>query len=145
MKKLLVEKLKFQKLPLNNFFFKKDILLNLVIANKNDRTITINSPKIACDYIKNFEEFFIIIDIKEQNTYILLDKEDYYSLQNSTYGLKNHSKIFLKYNIFPAIDDEVTQTAILENKLFITNTMRIPLLGKKDVISIIDDSIAINI
>ena len=53
--------------------------------------------------------------------------------------------MILGYSIFPAINDEVTSTAIIENKLFVSETLRIPLLEKEDIKSIIEDRFAINL
>ena len=145
MKKILIEALKFQKLPFSDLYFKENILLNLVIANKRNRMFKIEKPQISDDYIKNFEDFFIVIDTGMQNSFILLDKNDYLFLQNANGDTNICSKMILRYSIFPAIDEEVTSTAIIENKLFVSETLRIPLLEKEDIKSIIKDRITINL
>ena len=145
MKKILIEALKFQKLPFSDLYFKENILLNLVMANKRNRMFKIERPKITDDYIKNFEIFFIVIDTGMQNSFILLDKNDYLFLQNANGDTNICSKMILRYSIFPAIDEEVTSTAIIENKLFVSETLRIPLLEKEDIKSIIEDRFAINL
>lgn len=145
MKKILIEALKFQKLPFSDLYFKENILLNLVMANKRNRMFKIEKPQISDDYIKNFEDFFIVIDTGMQNSFILLDKNDYLFLQNANGDTNNYSKMILRYSIFPAIDEEVTSTAIIENKLFVSETLRIPLLEKEDIKSIIEDRLTINL
>ena len=145
MKKFLIEALKFQKLPFSDLYFKENILLNLVMANKRNRMFKIEKPQISDDYIKNFEDFFIVIDTGMQNSFILLDKNDYLFLQNANGDTNICSKMILRYSIFPAIDEEVTSTAIIENKLFISETLRIPLLEKEDIKSIIENRFAINL
>lgn len=145
MKKNLIEALKFQKLPFSDLYFKENILLNLVMANKRNRMFKIEKPQISDDYIKNFEDFFIVIDTEMQNSFILLDKNDYLFLQNANGDTNICSKMILRYSIFPAIDEEVTSTAIIENKLFISETLRIPLLKKEDIKSIIENRFAINL
>ena len=145
MKKILIEALKFQKLPFSDLYFKENILLNLVMANKRNRMFKIEKPQISDDYIKNFEVFFIVIDTGMQNSFILLDKNDYLFLQNANGDTNICSKMILRYSIFPAIDEEVTSTAIIENKLFISETLRIPLLKKEDIKSIIEDRFTINL
>ena len=145
MKKILIEALKFQKLPFSDLYFKENILLNLVMANKRNRMFKIEKPQISDDYIKNFEDFFIVIDTGMQNSFILLDKNDYLFLQNANGDTNICSKMILRYSIFPAIDEEVTSTAIIENKLFISETLRIPLLKKEDIKSIIENRFAINL
>ena len=145
MKKILIEALKFQKLPFSDLYFKENILLNLVIANKRNRMFKIEKPQISDDYIKNFEDFFIVIDTGMQNSFILLDKNDYMFLQNANGDTNICSKMILRYSIFPAIDEEVTSTAIIENKLFVSETLRIPLLEKEDIKSIIENRFAINL
>ena len=145
MKKNLIEALKFQKLPFSDLYFKENILLNLVMANKRNRMFKIEKPQISDDYIKNFEDFFIVIDTGMQNSFILLDKNDYLFLQNANGDTNICSKMILRYSIFPAIDEEVTSTAIIENKLFVSETLRIPLLEKEDIKSIIEDRFAINL
>lgn len=145
MKKILIEALKFQKLPFSDLYFKENILLNLVMANKRNRMFKIEKPQISDDYIKNFEVFFIVIDTGMQNSFILLDKDDYLFLQNTSSDTNNCSKMILRYSIFPAIDEEVASTAIIENKLFVSETLRIPLLEKEDIKSIIKDRITINL
>ena len=145
MKKILIEALKFQKLPFSDLYFKENILLNLVMANKRNRMFKIEKPQISDDYIKNFEDFFIVIDTGMQNSFILLDKDDYLFLQNTSSDTNNCSKMILRYSIFPAIDEEVTPTAIIENKLFVSETLRIPLLEKEDIKSIIEDRLTINL
>ena len=145
MKKILIEALKFQKLPFSDLYFKENILLNLVMANKRNRMFKIEKPQISDDYIKNFEIFFIVIDTGMQNSFILLDKNDYLFLQNASSDTNNCSKMILRYSIFPAIDEEVTSTAIIENKLFVSETLRIPLLEKEDIKSIIEDRFTINL
>ena len=145
MKKILIEALKFQKLPFSDLYFKENILLNLVMANKRNRMFKIKKPQISDDYIKNFEDFFIVIDTGMQNSFILLDKNDYLLLQNANGDTNICSKMILRYSIFPAIDEEVTSTAIIENKLFVSETLRIPLLEKEDIKSIIKDRITINL
>ena len=145
MKKFLIEALKFQKLPFSDLYFKENILLNLVMANKRNRMFKIEKPQISDDYIKNFEDFFIVIDTGMQNSFILLDKNDYLFLQNANGDTNICSKMILRYSIFPAIDEEVTSTAIIENKLFVSETLRIPLLEKEDIKSIIEDRFAINL
>ena len=133
MKKILIEALKFQKLPFSDLYFKENILLNLVMANKRNRMFKIEKPQISDDYIKNFEDFFIVIDTGMQNSFILLDQNDYLFLQNANGDTNICSKMILRYSIFPAIDEEVTSTAIIENKLFVSETLRIPLLEKEDI------------
>lgn len=145
MKKNLIEALKFQKLPFSDLYFKENILLNLVMANKRNRMFKIEKPQISDDYIKNFEDFFIVIDTGMQNSFILLDKNDYLFLQNANGDTNICSKMILRYSIFPAIDEEVTSTAIIENKLFVSETLRIPLLEKEDIKSIIEDRFTINL
>ena len=145
MKKILIEALKFQKLPFSDLYFKENILLNLVMANKRNRMFKIEKPQISDDYIKNFEDFFIVIDTRMQNSFILLDKNDYLFLQNANGDTNICSKMILRYSIFPAIDEEVTSTAIIENKLFVSETLRIPLLEKEDIKSIIEDRFTINL
>ena len=145
MKKILIEALKFQKLPFSDLYFKENILLNLVMANKRNRMFKIEKPQISDDYIKNFEDFFIVIDTGMQNSFILLDKNDYLFLQNANGDTNICSKMILRYSIFPAIDEEVTSTAIIENKLFISETLKIPLLKKEDIKSIIENRFAINL
>lgn len=145
MKKFLIEALKFQKLPFSDLYFKENILLNLVMANKRNRMFKIEKPQISDDYIKNFEDFFIVIDTGMQNSFILLDKNDYLFLQNANGDTNICSKMILRYSIFPAIDEEVTSTAIIENKLFVSETLRTPLLEKEDIKSIIEDRFAINL
>lgn len=145
MKKILIEALKFQKLPFSDLYFKENILLNLVMANKRNRMFKIEKPQISDDYIKNFEVFFIVIDTGMQNSFILLDKNDYLFLQNANGDTNICSKMILRYSIFPAIDEEVTSTAIIENKLFVSETLRIPLLEKEDIKSIIENRFAINL
>ena len=145
MKKFLIEALKFQKLPFSDLYFKENILLNLVMANKRNRMFKIEKPQISDDYIKNFEIFFIVIDTGMQNSFILLDKNDYLFLQNANGDTNICSKMILRYSIFPAIDEEVTSTAIIENKLFVSETLRIPLLEKEDIKSIIENRFAINL
>ena len=145
MKKILIEALKFQKLPFSDLYFKENILLNLVMANKRNRMFKIEKPQISDDYIKNFEDFFIVIDTGMQNSFILLDKNDYLFLQNTNGDANIRSKMILRYSIFSAIDEEVTSTAIIENKLFVSETLRIPLLEKEDIKSIIEDRFAINL
>lgn len=145
MKKILIEALKFQKLPFSDLYFKENILLNLVMANKRNRMFKIEKPQISDDYIKNFEDFFIVIDTGMQNSFILLDKNDYLFLQNANGDTNICSKMILRYSIFPAIDEEVTSTAIIENKLFVSETLRIPLLEKEDIKSIIENRFAINL
>ena len=145
MKKILIEALKFQKLPFSDLYFKENILLNLVMANKRNRMFKIEKPQISDDYIKNFEDFFIVIDTGMQNSFILLDKNDYLFLQNTNGDANIRSKMILRYSIFPAIDEEVTPTAIIENKLFVSETLRIPLLEKEDIKSIIEDRLTINL
>ena len=145
MKKILIEALKFQKLPFSDLYFKENILLNLVMANKRNRMFKIEKPQISDDYIKNFEDFFIVIDTGMQNSFILLDKNDYLFLQNTNGDANIRSKMILRYSIFPAIDEEVTSTAIIENKLFVSETLRIPLLEKEDIKSIIENRFAINL
>ena len=145
MKKILIEALKFQKLPFSDLYFKENILLNLVMANKRNRMFKIEKPQISDDYIKNFEIFFIVIDTGMQNSFILLDKNDYLFLQNANGDTNICSKMILRYSIFPAIDEEVTSTAIIENKLFVSETLRIPLLEKEDIKSIIENRFAINL
>lgn len=145
MKKNLIEALKFQKLPFSDLYFKENILLNLVMANKRNRMFKIEKPQISDDYIKNFEDFFIVIDTGMQNFFILLDKNDYLFLQNANGDTNICSKMILRYSIFPAIDEEVTSTAIIENKLFVSETLRIPLLEKEDIKSIIEDRFTINL
>lgn len=145
MKKILIEALKFQKLPFSDLYFKENILLNLVMANKRNRMFKIEKPQISDDYIKNFEDFFIVIDTGMQNSFILLDKNDYLFLQNANGDTNICSKMILRYSIFPAIDEEVTSTAIIENKLFVSETLRIPLLEKEDIKSIIEDRFTINL
>ena len=145
MKKILIEALKFQKLPFSDLYFKENILLNLVMANKRNRMFKIEKPQISDDYIKNFEIFFIVIDTGMQNSFILLDKNDYLFLQNANGDTNICSKMILRYSIFPAIDEEVTSTAIIENKLFVSETLRIPLLEKEDIKSIIEDRLTINL
>ena len=145
MKKILIEALKFQKLPFSDLYFKENILLNLVMANKRNRMFKIEKPQISDDYIKNFEVFFIVIDTGMQNSFILLDKNDYLFLQNANGDTNICSKMILRYSIFPAIDEEVASTAIIENKLFVSETLRIPLLEKEDIKSIIKDRITINL
>ena len=145
MKKILIEALKFQKLPFSDLYFKENILLNLVMANKRNRMFKIEKPQISDDYIKNFEDFFIVIDTGMQNSFILLDKNDYLFLQNANGDTNICSKMILRYCIFPAIDEEVTSTAIIENKLFVSETLRIPLLEKEDIKSIIEDRFTINL
>ena len=145
MKKNLIEALKFQKLPFSDLYFKENILLNLVMANKRNRMFKIEKPQISDDYIKNFEDFFIVIDTGMQNSFILLDKNDYLFLQNANGDTNICSKMILRYSIFPAIDEEVTPTAIIENKLFVSETLRIPLLEKEDIKSIIEDRLTINL
>ena len=145
MKKFLIEALKFQKLPFSDLHFKENILLNLVMANKRNRMFKIEKPQISDDYIKNFEDFFIVIDTGMQNSFILLDKNDYLFLQNTNGDANIRSKMILRYSIFPAIDEEVTPTAIIENKLFVSETLRTPLLEKEDIKSIIEDRFAINL
>lgn len=145
MKKNLIEALKFQKLPFSDLYFKENILLNLVMANKRNRMFKIEKPQISDDYIKNFEDFFIVIDTRMQNFFILLDKNDYLFLQNAHGDTNICSKMILRYSIFPAIDEEVTSTAIIENKLFVSETLRIPLLEKEDIKSIIEDRFTINL
>ena len=145
MKKILIEALKFQKLPFSDLYFKENILLNLVMANKRNRMFKIEKPQISDDYIKNFEDFFIVIDTGMQNSFILLDKNDYLFLQNANGDTNKCSKMILRYSIFPAIDEEVTPTAIIENKLFVSETLRIPLLEKEDIKSIIEDRLTINL
>ena len=145
MKKILIEALKFQKLPFSDLYFKENILLNLVMANKRNRMFKIEKPQISDDYIKNFEDFFIVIDTGMQNFFILLDKNDYLFLQNANGDTNICSKMILRYSIFPAIDEEVTSTAIIENKLFVSETLRIPLLEKEDIKSIIEDRFTINL
>ena len=145
MKKILIEALKFQKLPFSDLYFKENILLNLVMANKRNRMFKIEKPQISDDYIKNFEDFFIVIDTGMQNFFILLDKNDYLFLQNANGDTNICSKMILRYSIFPAIDEEVTPTAIIENKLFVSETLRIPLLEKEDIKSIIEDRLTINL
>ena len=145
MKKILIEALKFQKLPFSDLYFKENILLNLVMANKRNRMFKIEKPQISDDYIKNFEDFFIVIDTGMQNSFILLDKDDYLFLQNANDDTNICSKMILRYSIFPAIDEEVTSTAIIENKLFVSETLRIPLLEKEDIKSIIEDRFTINL
>ena len=145
MKKILIEALKFQKLPFSDLYFKENILLNLVMANKRNRMFKIEKPQISDDYIKNFEDFFIVIDTGMQNSFILLDKNDYLFLQNANGDTNICSKMILRYSIFPAIDEEVTPTAIIENKLFVSETLRIPLLEKEDIKSIIEDRLTINL
>ena len=105
----------------------------------------IEKPQISDDSIKNFEDFFIVIDTGMQNSFILLDKNDYLFLQNANGDTNICSKMILRYSIFPAIDEEVTSTAIIENKLFISETLRIPLLKKEDIKSIIENRFAINL
>ena len=105
----------------------------------------IEKPQISDDYIKNFEDFFIVIDTGMQNSFILLDKNDYLFLQNTNGDANIRSKMILRYSIFPAIDEEVTPTAIIENKLFVSETLRIPLLEKEDIKSIIEDRLTINL
>ena len=136
---------KFQKLPFSDLYFKENILLNLVMANKRNRMFKIEKPQISDDYIKNFEDFFIVIDTGMQNFFILLDKNDYSFLQNANGDTNICSKMILRYSIFPAIDEEVTSTAIIENKLFVSETLRIPLLEKEDIKSIIEDRLTINL
>lgn len=109
MKKILIEALKFQKLPFSDLYFKENILLNLVMANKRNRMFKIEKPQISDDYIKNFEDFFIVIDTGMQNSFILLDKNDYLFLQNANGDTNICSKMILRYSIFPAIDEEVLQ------------------------------------
>ena len=75
MKKILIEALKFQKLPFSDLYFKENILLNLVMANKRNRMFKIEKPQISDDYIKNFEDFFIVIDTGMQNSFILLTED----------------------------------------------------------------------
>lgn len=145
MKKILIEALKFQKLPFSDLYFKENILLNLVMANKRNRMFKIEKPQISDDYIKNFEIFFIVIDTGMQNSFILLDKNDYLFLQNANGDTNICSKMILRYSIFPAIDEEVTSTAIIENKLFVSETLRIPLLEKEDIKSIIENRFTINL
>ena len=145
MKKFLIKTLKFQKLPFSDFFFKDNVLLTLVISNKHNRMFKIEKPQISDDYIKNFEDFFIVIDTGMQNSFILLDKNDYLFLQNTNGDANIRSKMILRYSIFPAIDEEVTPTAIIENKLFVSETLRIPLLEKEDIKSIIEDRFTINL
>lgn len=145
MKKILIEALKFQKLPFSDLYFKENILLNLVMANKRNRMFKIEKPQISDDYIKNFEDFFIVIDTGMQNSFILLDKNDYLFLQNANGDTNICSKMILRYSIFPAIDEEVTSTAIIENKLFVSETLRIPLLEKEDIKLIIENRFAINL
>ena len=145
MKKILIEALKFQKLPFSDLYFKENILLNLVMANKRNRMFKIEKPQISDNYIENFEDFFTVIDTGMQNSFILLDKNDYLFLQNANGDTKICSKMILRYSIFPAIDEEVTSTAIIENKLFVSETLRIPLLEKEDIKSIIEDRFAINL
>ena len=145
MKKILIEALKFQKLPFSDLYFKENILLNLVMANKRNRMFKIEKPQISDDYIKNFEDFFIVIDTGMQNSFILLDKNDYLFLQNANGDTNICSKMILRYSIFPAIDEEVTSTAIIENKLFVSETLRIPLLEKEDIKSIIENRFTINL
>ena len=145
MKKILIEALKFQKLPFSDLYFKENILLNLVMANKRNRMFKIEKPQISDDYIKNFEDFFIVINTGMQNSFILLDKNDYLFLQNANGDTNICSKMILRYSIFPAIDEEVTSTAIIENKLFVSETLRIPLLEKEDIKSIIEDRFTINL
>lgn len=145
MKKFLIESLKFQKLPFSDLYFKENILLNLVMANKRNRMFKIEKPQISDDYIKNFEDFFIVINTGMQNYFILLDKNDYLFLQNANGDTNICSKIILRYSIFPAIDEEVTSTAIIENKLFVSETLRIPLLEKEDIKSIIENRLTINL
>ena len=145
MKKILIEALKFQKLPFSDLYFKENILLNLVMANKRNRMFKIEKPQISDDYIKNFEDFFIVIDTGMQNSFILLDKNDYLFLQNANGDTNICSKMILRYSIFPAIDEEVTSTAIIENKLFVSETLRIPLLEKEDIKSIIENRLTINL
>ena len=145
MKKILIEALKFQKLPFSDLYFKENILLNLVMANKRNRMFKIEKPQISDDYIKNFEDFFIVIDTGMQNSFILLDKNDYLFLQNANGDTNICSKMILRYSIFPAIDEEVTSTAIIENKLFVSETLRIPLIKKEDIKSIIENRFAINL
>ena len=145
MQKFLEEILKFQKLPFTNCYFKENILLSFIVANKRNRMFIIENQQIHPSYIEKFEEFFTIVDIGEKNKFILLDKDAYYLMQNSASNLNNSYKIILKYAIFPAVSDEVSSTAIIDNKLFLTNTLRIPLLGKEDIASIIDDSAIVNL
>ena len=145
MKKILIEALKFQKLPFSDLYFKENILLNLVMANKRNRMFKIEKPQISDNYIENFEDFFIVIDTGMQNSFILLDKNDYLFLQNANGDTNICSKMILRYSIFPAIDEEVTSTAIIENKLFVSETLRIPLLEKEDIKSIIEDRFTINL
>lgn len=145
MKKILIEALKFQKLPFSDLYFKENILLNLVMANKRNRMFKIEKPQISDNYIENFEDFFTVIDTGMQNSFILLDKDDYLFLQNTSSDTNNCSKMILRYSIFPAIDEEVASTAIIENKLFVSETLRIPLLEKEDIKSIIKDRITINL
>ena len=115
------------------------------MANKRNRMFKIEKPQISDDYIKNFEDFFIVIDTGMQNSFILLDKNDYLFLQNANGDTNICSKIILRYSIFPAIDEEVTSTAIIENKLFVSETLRIPLLEKEDIKSIIENRLTINL
>lgn len=145
MKKNLIEALKFQKLPFSDLYFKENIFLNLVMANKRHRMFKIEKPQISDDYIKNFEDFFIVIDTGMQNSFILLDKNDYLFLQNANGDTNICSKMILRYSIFPAIDEEVTSTAIIENKLFVSETLRMPLLEKEDIKSIIENRLTINL
>ncbi|MGN1152614.1 MAG: hypothetical protein ACI4S3_01160, partial [Candidatus Gastranaerophilaceae bacterium] len=51
MKKFLIEALKFQKLPFSDLYFKENILLNLVMANKRNRMFKIEKPQISDNYI----------------------------------------------------------------------------------------------
>lgn len=114
------------------------------MANKRHRMFKIEKPQISDDYIKNFEDFFVVIDTGMQNSFILLDKNDYLFLQNANGDTNICSKMILRYSIFPAIDEEVTSTAIIENKLFVSETLRIPLLEKEDIKSIIENRLTIN-
>lgn len=140
MKKFLVDALKLQKTHINNMYSRNDILLNFINANVCNRTFTVEKSQISDDYIEKFEEFYTIIDIGENNSFILLDKDDYYLILNS-----NNTKNILKYYIFPALEDEVCPTAIINDKFIRMNSLRIPLLGQNDILSIIDDNASINL
>ena len=63
MKKILIEALKFQKLPFSDLYFKENILLNLVMANKRNRMFKIEKPQISDNYIKHPSDVLKVGDL----------------------------------------------------------------------------------
>ena len=91
----------------NMLIYEKNISILEAVLDAKSAIKRIFKEKVLKYKIKDLDKFrmafFTVIDTGTQNSFILLDKDDYLFLQNASSDTNNCSKMILGYSIFPAI------------------------------------------